>query len=578
MDKHDLARIFNEIGLLLELKGENPFKTRAYYNAARTIENLSEELSDLISEGRLGELPGFGPALVKKTEEWSSTGTIEYYENLKNTTPPGLLELLRVPGLGAKKINTLYQSLGVASLEMLEEACNRNQLVSLPGFGAKTQAKIYAGIQFIKEQRGQFLLSEVWPEAVKLREEITALSGVMQVEIGGSLCRFKEMVKDIDLVAAAAEPERIIRQFINLPIVTQVIASGAAKGSVLLKNRVPADLIVVKPEEFPHALLYFTGSKEHNTALRHHAEGLGYKVNEYGLIKEDDSEPIYCGDEAEIYRKLGLTYIPPELREGYGEIEAAQNGELPELILPEAINGIFHVHTDYSDGVNSLREMVEAVISRGYRYLGITDHSQVAVYAGGLNKEKLSKQFEEIEELNKLNPNFKIFKGIEADILPTGELDYGPEILAKFDFVIGSIHSQFRMDKAAMTARILRALDNPYLTMLGHPTGRILLERPGYELDMDAVLQKAALKGVIIEFNANPYRLDLDWRWCRRAKEYGVKIAINPDAHSSAEIDLVRSGLAVARKGWLEKDDVFNTLPEKEVVEYFQNRKAKIHG
>ena len=576
MEKHDLSRIFNEIGLILELKGENPFKTRAYYNAARTIENLTEDLAEIIEAGRVSELPGFGAALIKKVEEWSETGTIEFYENLKNTTPPGLFELLRVPGLGAKKINIIYQMLGVTSLEMLEEACNQNRLVSLPGFGAKTQAKICAGIQFIKEHRGRFLLSEVWPEAVRLKEEVGKLPGVLMVEIAGSLRRFKEVVKDIDLVASAEDPGRVIREFINLPMVTQIIGSGETKGSVLLKNGVQADLRVVKPLEFPHVLQHFTGSKEHNTALRHHAKDLGYKVNEYGLFKEDDAEPIYCDDEAGIYQKLGLTYIPPELREDYGEIEAALAGKLPELIRPESVKGIFHVHTNYSDGVNSLHEMVEAVISRGYRYLGITDHSQVAVYAGGLTEAKLSKQFEEIEELNKIYPNFKIFKGIEADILPSGELDYGPEILAKFDFVIGSIHSQFRMDKGAMNARILKALDNPFLTMLGHPTGRILLERPGYEVDLDAVLKKAALKGVIIEFNANPYRLDLDWRWCRKAKEYGVKIAINPDAHSIGEIDLVRSGLAVARKGWLESGDVFNTLNEKEVVEYFQTRKMKI--
>ncbi len=574
MEKHDLARIFNEIGLLLELKGENPFKTRAYYNAARTIENLTEDLAGIIEEGRVSELPGFGAALVKKVEEWNGTGSIEYYENLKNTTPPGLFELLRVPGLGAKKINVLYQNLGIASLEMLEEACSRDKLLSLPGFGAKTQAKICAGIQFIKEHRGQFLLGEVWPEAVRLREEVGKLPGVLMVEIAGSLRRFKEVVKDIDLVASTEDPGRVIREFINLPMVTQIIGSGETKGSVLLKNGVQADLRVVKPLEFPHALQHFTGSKEHNTALRRHAKDLGYKVNEYGLFKEDDAKPIYCEDEAGIYQKLGLAYIPPELREDLGEIEAALNGKLPELIVPEGIQGIFHVHTDYSDGVNSLREMVEAVISRGYLYLGITDHSQVAVYAGGLTEAKLNKQFEEIEGLNNLYPSFKIFKGIEADILPSGELDYGPGILAGFDFVIGSIHSQFRMGKAEMTARILKALDNPFLTMLGHPTGRILLERPGYEVDLDAVLRKAALKGVIIEFNANPYRLDLDWRWCRKAKEQGVKIAINSDAHSIGELDLVRSGLAVARKGWLEDSDVFNTWKAGSVAEYFKRRKA----
>lgn len=572
MDKHELARIFNEIGLLLELKGENPFKTRAYYNAARTIENLTEDLAEIIEAGRVSELPGFGAALAKKVEEWGKTGTIEYYENLKNTTPPGLIELLRVPGLGAKKINTIYRLLGVTSLEMLEEACNQNLLVSLPGFGAKTQAKICAGIQFIKEQRGQFLSSEVWPEAFRLKEAVGKLPGVLMVEIAGSLRRFKEVVKDIDLVASAAEPGRVIGEFINLPMVTQIIGSGETKGSVILKSGIQADLRVVKPLEFPHALQHFTGSKEHNTDLRRHAKSLGYKVNEYGLFKEEDSGSIYCDDEAGIYRRLGLAYIPPELREGLGEIEAALAGELPELIRPEAIKGIFHVHTNYSDGVNSLREMTEAAIRRGYRYLGIADHSGTAVYARGLSSEILLKQFEEIEELNREYPDFRIFKGIEADILASGELDYGPEILAKFDFVIGSIHSHFRMNKNEMTARILKAMDSPFLTMLGHATGRILLERPGYEVDLDAVIEKAAENDVILEFNANPYRLDLDWRWLKKAKERGVKIAINPDAHSTGELDLVNSGLAVARKGWLEKGDVFNCWETEQVTERFQRR------
>jgi DNA polymerase (family 10) len=576
MEKHDLARIFNEIGLLLELKGENPFKTRAYYNAARTIENLTEDLAELIEAGRVSELPGFGVALAKKVEEWGRTGSIEYYENLKNTTPPGLFELLTVPGLGAKKINVLYQTLGIASLEMLEEACSQDKLLSLPGFGAKTQAKICAGIQFIKDHRGQFLLGEVWPEAVRLKEEISKLAGVLMVEIAGSLRRFKEVVKDIDLVASAEEPGRVICEFINLPLVTEIIGSGETKGSVLLKNGVQADLRVVKPEKFPHALQHFTGSKEHNTVLRHYAKGLGYKVNEYGLFKEDGTGPIYYDDEAEIYHQLGLAYIPPELREDLGEIEAALAGKLPELIHPKAIKGIFHVHTNYSDGVNSLREMVEAAMRRGYQYLGIADHSQVAVYAGGLSKETLFKQFEEIEELNREYPNFRIFKGTEADILPSGELDYGPEILSQFDFVIGSIHSNFRMNKLEMTARILKAMDNPFLTMLGHATGRILLERPGYEVDLEAIIVKAASNNVILEFNANPYRLDLDWRWLKKAKECGVKIAINPDAHSAGEIDLVNSGLAVARKGWLESKDVLNTLATGEVIEFFKKKKAKM--
>lgn len=574
MDKHELARIFNEIGLLLELKGENPFKTRAYYNAARTVENLNEDLETLVKEERLREAPGFGEAIVKKVLEWVRTGTIEYYENLKNTTPPGLLEFLRIPGLGPKKINQLYTVLGITTLEALEEACEKNQLVSLPGFGARTQEKICAGIKFVKEHRGQFLWAEVIGDALDLRERLSKHPAVLRVELAGSLRRFKPVVKDLDLVAASDDPLAVMEFFTGLPRVDTVTGSGSTKSSVVLKSGISADLRVVREEEFPHALQHFTGSKEHNTALRHRAKGLGYKINEYGLFRGE--EPIYCRDEAEIYRRLGLPWIPPELREELGETNITTESDLPDLVKSEEIRGVFHVHTTYSDGVNTLEEMVSAAATAGYQYLGVADHSRVAVYAHGLDEEALAKQFAEIDRLNQKykDRGVKIFKGIEADILPSGELDYDPETLRRFDFVIGSVHSHFRMGKKEMTARILQAMKNPYLTMLGHPTGRILLERPAYEIDLEAVLAKAAEKGIIIEFNANPYRLDLDWTWCRKAKEMGILISVNPDAHSAGELELVKSSLPVARKGWLEKKDVFNTRTVAEVERYFSEKKA----
>jgi DNA polymerase (family 10) len=557
MGQADLIQILNEIGLLLEVKGENPFKSRAYYQAARTLENLSPDLEQLVREARLKELPGFGETLVAKVAEWCQTGTIHYYEELKDSLPPGLLELLQIPGLGAKKINALYTKLAIANLEQLAKACEQNQLVDLPGFGAKTQAKIASGIHFIQEHRGRYLWGDIIAAAEQLRDQLAEHPAVAQVAIAGSLRRQLEVVKDIDLVAASTVPEAVIRFWIELPQVASIIVSGPTKASVALKSGVNADLRVVRPEEYPHALQHFTGSKEHNTALRRYARELGYKVNEYGLFQGEKS--LYRRDETEIYQTLNLTYIPPELREDRGELDVAQAAQLPELLQPNDLRGLFHVHTTYSDGANTLREMVEATIALGYSYLGITDHSRTAVYAHGLNETAVIKQYNEIDALNREYPGFTIFKGIESDILQDGELDYPPEILKQFDFVIGSVHSRFQMEKDAMTKRILTALDNPFLTILGHPTGRLLLQRPAYELDLDAVIAKAAQKRIVIEFNANPYRYDLDWRWCRKAKAAGVMIAVNPDAHSVRELQLARRGVVVAAKGWLEPDDVLNT-------------------
>ena len=580
MSKHELARIFNEIGLLLEIKEENPFKARAYYKAARTVENLDRELDELIREDRLKSIPGFGRAIVQKILEWRATGTIRYYEELKQLLPAGLFDLLRVPGLGPKKIATLYSTLKITDLEMLERACQQNQLLTLPGFGVKTQAKICAGIEFLKEHRQSFLWAVGMEWALKIREHLTAHPQVSQFEIAGDLRRYLPVSTQINLVAAANEPQ-LVTAFWSSPAFHQSLGlnaeaftdRGGNTPSLVLPNGIKVDLTIVKPEAFPHTLLFLTGSAEHTAALQRLAQEKGLALEAEPLRK--DQEYIDCRDEAEIYQKLGLSYIPPELRENQGEIEAAAAGNLPQLVTADDLQGIFHVHTTASDGISSLREQVEASIAAGFKYLGIADHSRSAFYAHGLNNDALARQWTEIDRLNKEYPNFTILKGIEADILPSGELDYDPETLAKFDFVIGSIHSQFRMTESEMTSRILKAMDNPFLTMLGHPTGRILLERPAYAIDLEAVIDKAARTGVILEFNANPYRLDLDWQWCRRAKQKGVLIAINPDAHSTSELELVRSGVLFARKGWLTKEDVFNTRSAQEILAYLKKRRDR---
>ncbi len=575
LDKSALIQIMNELGLLLELKGENPFKSRAYYNAARILENLNEDLEVLIQEQRLCQIPGFGDALVKKINEWAQTGTVDDYENLKASIPEGFLELLRIPGLGPKKINQIYQELGITSIPQLKEACCNNQLAALQGFGVKTQEKICAGIQFIEEHRNDFLSIDALPLAFDIRDHLAGCRPVQKIELAGSIRRFKEMVHDLDFVVASTDSAEVANYFTALPVIDKVTSSGSTKISVILKSGIAADLRIVKPEEFPHALQHFTGSKEHNTKLRHMAKELGYKVNEYGLFKDGGTQATYCLDENAIYETFGLKYIPPELREDLGELEAAGAGTLPVLVKPEDIRGVFHVHTTYSDGRSTLREMVTEAVKEGFEYLGITDHSRSAVYAHGLSWETLQKQWTEINSLEQEFPQCKIFKGIEADILPSGELDYEPEILSQFDFVIGSVHSNFRMNKTEMTNRLMKAMDNPYLTMVGHPTGRILGERPGYEVDLEALIQKAARGSIVLEFNANPYRLDLDWRWCRKARELGVLIAVNPDAHNSQELKLVHSGLMVARKGWLTAADVLNTKSRREIENFIFKRKTK---
>lgn len=575
MDKHSLARIFNELGLLLELKGENPFKVRAYYNAARTIENLAEDLASLIRENRLREVPGIGEAIAQKIGEWVATGTLEYYENLKAATPPGLFEMLRIPGMGPKKVWLVYQELGITSLEALETACEDQLLQNLAGFGVKTQEKIRAGIQFVKAGRGQFLWFEGMAAATPLLNRLREHHLVIRAELAGSLRRYKEVTKDIDIVVSAKEPGPVMNYWRELPEVESVSGSGPTKTAVRLKAGIAADLRVVAPQEFTHAWHHFTGSKEHNTSLRRLAKTLGYKVNEYGLFNDRD-EPFYAAEEAELYHTLGLEYIPPELREDLGEIEAAQQGRLPKLISTADLKGIFHIHTTYSDGAATLKEMAEAVKALGYTYMGVADHSQSAVYAHGLHLDSLRRQWDEIDALNEESSNFKILKGIETDILASGELDYNDEILAGFDFIIGSIHSRFQMGREAMTARILRAMDHPQLTMLGHPTGRILLERNGYELDLEAVLDKAAVRGVVLEFNANPYRLDLDWRWIRQAKTRGIKLAINPDAHHPVDLQWMASSLRVASKGWLEAGDVVNAKTTSEMKAYLDGRRKGV--
>ncbi len=566
-----IVEIFEEIGTLLEIKGENPFKSKAYYNAAKTLSAV-DNLEETIKGKRLKEIKGIGDALSQKIEEYSETGRIDYFEELKKEVPLSLLELMGIPNLGPKKINVLFKELGIMNVGELEYACKENRLVTLPGFGEKTQEKILKGIEFIKRHKGEFLFGDIYPLAEIIKDRFRTEAGARLVEVCGSIRRRKEIVKDIDILVSGNDHESLSSFFASMPEVDEVLLKGDTKTSCRLKSGIEADLRVVSETEFPAALTYFTGSKEHNVRLRGISKKKGWKLNEYGLFEGERPFPV--SSEEEIYRLLDLTYIPPELREDMGEIEAAQNGILPQLVELADIKGIFHVHTEFSDGNDSIEKMAVAAKGMGLSYIGISDHSKSAFYARGLKPDDIFRQWEIIDNLNQRNKDFYIFKGIESDILPDGNLDYDEEILEGFDFVISSIHSNFNLKRDDQMKRILKALENPYTTMLGHPTGKLLLSRDEYEIDMRTVIDAASECGVIIELNASPYRLDIDWRYLKYAKEKGVMISINPDAHATGGLAEIIYGVGIARKGWQEKRNVFNTRSMEEIKDFLRKMRG----
>lgn len=561
MTKQEVIKILEEIAVLLELCGENPFKARSYSNAARQIAQYEGDLVALAQEKRLREIKGIGQAIEQKLEELLLTGDLKYYRELCAKFPPSLFELFLIPNMGAKRIQTLYEELKIQSLDDLERACNEGRLQGLKGYGPKMQAKLLEGIAFARQHQGLFLYSQAERAAEALLARLREQPGVIRISVAGSLRRKKEITKDIDLVASSRDPQSVMQAFVEGPDVARVVGHGDTKSSVVLSSGIPADLRVVSDEQFPYALHHFTGSKDHNVAMRQRAKERGLKMNEYGLFRGDELVP--CADETEIFRALDLPYIPPEMREDMGEVELT---ETPRLVEQTDLLGLFHVHTSYSDGKASLAEMVEAAQERGFQYITITDHSQTAAYAGGLRPESIKKQHKEIDALNAKLNGFRIFKGIESDIRLTGELDYEDAVLASFDLIIASVHSKLDMTQDEATARIIRAIENPFTTILGHSTGRLLLNRNGYSLDYEKVFDACVANHVAIEINANPRRLDLDWRYVKRAKEKGIKLVISPDAHSVAGIDDTRYGVGIARKGWLEPSDLLNCMTADEFI------------
>ncbi|MGV8058523.1 MAG: DNA polymerase/3'-5' exonuclease PolX [Smithellaceae bacterium] len=568
--KETVIKILEEIAVLLELSGENPFKSRAYQNAARNLEKLDTDFLNLVKQKKLSHVQGIGEAINKKIEELVETGKLSYYESLKASIPPGHLEMLKITGLGPKKIHALYEQLGTKTIGELEYACHENHLTELKGFGKKTQDNILAGIEKLKLYKERRLYAEVAADAQALLSMLTDNKDVRRASLAGSLRRSAETVKDIDIVASSENAGRLADYFASLPQVDAISGKGITKVSVTLRSGINADLRIVADPEFPHALLHFTGSKEHNTALRGRAKDLGLKINEYGLWQ--GGKNIACRSEEEIFSHLDLSYIPPELRENMGEIEAAEKRTLPVLVDEKDICGLFHVHTDFSDGAETLESMVEAARKMGMQYIGVSDHSQSAYYAGGLKIEEIETQHELIAKLNEKYFPFHIFQGIESDILPDGSLDYSDDILRNFDFVIAAIHSNFHMDEEEMTRRIIKALQNPATTMLAHPTGRLLLAREPYAVNITEIIDTAASSGKVLELNANPHRLDLDWRNCILARKKGVKISINPDAHHASGLNDIGFGIKIARKGWLEKEDCLNCLNLNEVKKYLNSK------
>ncbi len=578
MDNKTIAEILDEIGTFLELIGENPFKCRAYHNASRIVAGLTSEVEELIKSGEIKKVKGIGEGITEKLKELVETGKLEYYESLKNSLPAGLLEMLRIPGLGPKRVKILYDRLKIDTVEKLKEAAEAKKLENLEGFGAKIEENILKGIEILKKHSDKFLYPVAKESAERIVEYLKKNTDIKKIEIAGSLRRKKEVIGDIDILACIKKKktESVMDSFVKHPDVLNIVAHGDTKSSVVLKNGINCDLRVVKEEEFPFALAYFTGSKEHNVEMRSLAKKFGLSLNEYGFTeinngnKKNRISKIKFLDEADIYKALKLQYIPPELRENQGEIEAAASGKLPNLIEEEDIKGTFHCHTNYSDGVNTIAEMAEAARKLNWEYIGIAEHSKSAGYAGGLDDETVKQQIAEIDNLNKSFKNFRIFKGIEVDIFPDGKLDFSDKILSMFDFVICAVHSKFNMSEKDMTKRIISGMKNKYVTMLAHPTGRLLLEREPYPVNMKEILKAAADMGKIIEINAHPLRLDLDWRWCKFAKELGLKISINPDAHNVKSLTDVYYGVGIARKGWLEKSDVINTLHLKDVINYLK--------
>jgi DNA polymerase (family 10) len=576
MDPRTAAHVLRQIAAHLELNGESTFKVRAYEQAATALLALdTDDLSPLYRSGELAKLQGIGPATLNVVRDLIETGESGYLEQLRGSTPPGLLELLRVPGLGTAKIQKLHEMLGVDSVESLEEAARDGRLAKLPRYGPKTAAKILRGIEFLRASGTRQLYPSALAEGVRLLAMVRAHPAVVDAELAGSLRRRAETPRDIDIVAACRErPSDVAASFANAPGVRHARGVGRASVTITYVDGACLDLYCVEPADFAVALWRATGSHEHVDQVASLLGERGFALEGDHLVDERDAR-VPIADEARLYAHAGRAFVPPELREGRDEIDIAARGVVPTLVETSDLRGVLHCHSTWSDGKATIAEMADAAAERGWSYIGITDHSQSAFYANGLSRDRVLAQHDEIDALNAARAGVRILKGVECDILADGTLDYDDALLDRFDYVIGSVHSRFAMDRATMTVRVLRALDDPRLTILGHPTGRLLLSREPYPIDIDAVIDKAGEVSAAIELNADPHRLDLDWRHIPRARERGVPIEIGPDAHSPRGLDHVNTGVGIARKGGLTAGEVLNTRSADDVLAFARARHAR---
>ncbi|MEX2111148.1 MAG: DNA polymerase/3'-5' exonuclease PolX [Gemmatimonadaceae bacterium] len=575
MDSRTAAHFLSQIGALLEVKGEHKFKARAYAGAARALIALdTDDLGPLVRSGELAKTSGIGPATLSVVRELVETGESSYLERLREGMPAGLFDLMRVPGLGAAKIQVIHQALGVETLDDLERVAESGQLAELPKFGRKTAERILKGISVLRRNTHLERFPQAAIEAHLLLANVVKHPDVTRADVAGSVRRHNEVIADIDIVAeCAVDPVDVAASFARAPGVTKA-TPGAEPGSVDLRfvDGTHLDMHCVATGDYAVALWRATGNSAHVEQMTAYASAEGVRFDGNAMLRK--SKRIALADEEALFAALDLPWIPPEMREGMGEVEAAAAGKLPNLVVYDDLRGVLHCHSEYSDGTASIADMAAAAQERGWSYIGISDHSESAFYAGGLKRDKIARQHDEIDQLNEGFKGFRILKGIEADILADGQIDYDAETLDRFDYVIGSIHSRFSMDGEAMTKRVLAALDDHHLTILAHPTGRLLLSREPYAIDLAAVIEKAAEVRVALELNADPHRLDLDWRYCRQAKERGVTIEIGPDAHSPAAVDNVHFGIGLARKAWLEPGDILNTGTAEQVLAFARRRRG----
>lgn len=566
MKNHLVSETFTSIADILEIKGENPFRIRAYRRAALNIESLSEDIEDIANRDGLKDIPGIGEDLAKKIKELVSTGSLEYLDKLKKEIPQGVLDLMSIPSVGPKKAKLLYDNLNIKSIDELEKAARKHKLSGLPGLKDKTEENILKGIGIIKKSKERVPLGNALPLALEIIGELKKLKAVKKISYAGSVRRMKETIHDIDILIASDKPALVMDKFVKLPLIERVLAKGETKSSALTKDKMQVDMRVVAPKSYGAALVYFTGSKQHNIKIRERAVRMKLKVNEYGVFKEPSEKWIAGETEEDVYKALKLSLVPPEMREDQGEIEAASAGRLPKLIETKDIKGDFHIHSKWSDGGNSIEELAKAAIARGYEYIAICDHSVGLKVAGGVPEKELLKHIKDIRQLNKKLKGFKILTGAEVDINSDGSLDYKDDILRELDFAIAAIHIGFKQSRDVLTSRILKAMDNRYVRSIAHPTGRLMGVRDAYELDFDKVFKAARETNTHLEINAYPQRLDLTDINVRRAKGFGAPLVIATDSHITEQLDNMAFGVAVARRGWCEKKDVLNTYSLAEVL------------